>query len=157
VQEIYFNARAHYFVLELLDPAQARSWHVHRKRQAARLLGFVGMRVEGTHGHISTLAVKHDWRGQGLGEALLLVAVEQALRDGAQVIGLEVRVSNEVAQSLYAKYEFESHSRLHRYYADGEDAYYLQVRARELPGYRARISERLGTLLEDLKIERTAA
>lgn len=154
VQEVYFNARAHYFVLELLDPTLVRSWHVHRRRQAARLLGFVGMRVEGTRGHISTLAVKPEWRGQKLGEALLLVAVDQALRDGAHVIGLEVRVSNDVAQNLYAKYEFESHSRLQRYYADGEDAYYLQVRARELPGYPSRVSERLGRLLEDLKIER---
>lgn len=155
VQELYFNPNAHYFVLELVDPAQARSWHDHRRREAGRLLGFVGMRVEGKRGHISTLAVRFEWRGQQLGEVLLLIAIDQAIRDGAHVLGLEVRLSNEVAQGLYAKYDFEVHSRLHRYYADGEDAYYLQTRLKGNSDYRARVQDRLDELVATLQIKWT--
>lgn len=153
VQEIYFNPSAHYFVLELLDALQARVWHVHRHQRSASLLGFVGMRVEGTRGHISTLALRAEWRGQHLGEVLLLVAIEQAFQDGAHVLGLEVRVSNEIAQNLYAKYGFEPHSRLQRYYADGEDAYYLQVRLTEDEGYRSHVERRLAELRKTLRVK----
>lgn len=156
VQEIYFNPSAHYFVLELLDPAKARTWHAHRWQRSAWLLGFVGMRVEGTRGHISTLALRKQWRGQGLGEVLLLIAVDQAIRDGAAAVGLEVRVSNSIAQALYAKYAFEAKSRLYRYYADGEDALYMQVYLRDAPGYSQRISMQLDALLSAMDIERSA-
>jgi len=156
VQEIYFNPNAHYFVLELVDPAQARTWYGYRRRRSAWLLGFVGMRVEGTRGHISTLAVRSEWRGERLGEALLLTSVDQAIRDGALVLGLEVRVSNSVAQALYAKYDFEIRSRLHRYYANGEDAFYMRVQLGSDSGYHQRIVTQLSTLLEELEIAKSA-
>ncbi|MCU0519109.1 MAG: GNAT family N-acetyltransferase [Anaerolineae bacterium] len=152
VQELYFNTNAHYFVLELLDPAQARTWHTHRRRQSARLIGFVGMRVEGTQGHISTLALRPEWRGQRLGEALLLTAIDQAICDGARMVGLEVRVSNEVALNLYSKWQFVQYSRLHRYYADGEDAYLLHVYLEKDPDYPPRVRTRLLELMADLEI-----
>jgi [ribosomal protein S18]-alanine N-acetyltransferase len=156
VQEIYFNSSAHYFVLELLDPTRTRTWYDHRRQHFARLLGFVGMRVEGTRGHISTLAVRDEWRGQRFGEVLLLTSVDQAVRDGAHVVGLEVRISNSVAQALYAKYDFEARSRLHNYYANGEDAFYMQAQIGVDPGYYRRISTQLSALLTELKIERSA-
>lgn len=156
VQEIYFNPNAHYFVLELLDPARARTWYGHRRGRSARLLGFAGMRVEGARGHLSTLAVRSEWRGERLGEVLLLTSVDQAVRDGAQVLGLEVRVSNGVAQALYAKYDFEVRSRLHRYYVNGEDALYMRAHLRVDPGYCQRISTQLSALLAELEIESSA-
>ena len=152
VQEIYFNANAHYFVLELLDPTQARTWHTHRRRQSARLVGFMGMRVEGTRGHISTLGLRPEWRGQRLGEVLLLTAIDQAIRDGARMVGLEVRVSNDIALRLYEKWQFAEYSRLHRYYADGEDAFLLHVYLDRDPAYCPRVREQLQRLLIDLQI-----
>ena len=156
VQEIYFNPSAHYYVLELLDPARTRAWYGHRRGRSARLLGFVGVRVEGTRGHISTLAVRSEWRGERLGEVLLLTSVDQAIRDGAHVVGLEVRVSNHVAQALYAKYDFEARSRLQRYYANGEDALYMQVQVRADPGTHQRMATQLSALLEELEIDKSA-
>jgi len=156
VQEVYFNPQSHYFVLELADVNRTRLWPDRRQRHAARLLGFVGMRVEGLRGHISTLALRAEWRGQRLGEALLLTAINQAISDGADVVGLEVRVSNYVAQRLYDKYDFEPTSRLHRYYSDGEDAFYMQVRVHETPDYAARVRERLAELLRDVSIDMPA-
>ncbi len=156
VQEIYFNPNAHYFVLELLDLTQVRRWYEPRRRQASRLIGFVGMRVEGFRGHISTLALRAEWRGHRLGEFLLLVAINQAISDGAHVLGLEVRVSNAVAQRLYAKYDFERQSQLRGYYSDGEDAYYLQVRVEDNPDYCARVKQRYGALASDLQVKCSA-
>jgi len=153
VQEIYFNPSAHYFVLELLDPRRALTWHSVRRRRAAWLVGFVGMRVEGTRGHISTLAVLDEWRGRRLGEMLLLTAIDRAVRDGAQSIGLEVRVSNAVAQALYAKYGFMQRSLIQRYYADGEDALYLQVALEGNPGYVPRVIGQLAALGVELQLE----
>jgi ribosomal-protein-alanine N-acetyltransferase len=153
VQELYFNRNAHYFVLELMDPAVSKVWFDHRRRDSERLLGFVGMRVEGDRGHISTLALREEWRGQQLGELLFLVALRQALRDGAGVVGLEVRISNEIAQALYSKYGFESRSRLRKYYADGEDAYYMQVKIGDDEDFHSSIETQLSKLKAKLSIE----
>ena len=85
------------------------------------------MRVERGEGHISTLAIHPEWRGWGLGELLLHRALEQAIESDAHTISLEVRVSNNMAQTLYAKYGFATVSRLRGYYADGEDAYLMRA------------------------------
>jgi ribosomal protein S18 acetylase RimI-like enzyme len=87
-----------------------------------------------------------------LGEVLLLTAIDQAISDGAQMVGLEVRVSNEIALNLYAKWQFVQHSRLRRYYADGEDAYLLHTYLGKTPAYIARVREHLAQLLTELQI-----
>lgn len=152
VQELYFNPNAHYFVLLLQDPTKTQVHYNYRAAKRGRLLGFVGMRVEGDRGHISTLALRKEWRGMHLGELLLLQAMKQAIADEAWSIGLEVRVSNQVAQKLYEKYQFKPTSRLTQYYADGEDAFYLRA---TLSGeiFCARIRERLGELAGELDVE----
>ena len=152
VQELYFNPNAHYFVLMLEDPTKTQVYYDYRTAKRARLLGFVGMRVEGDRGHISTLALRKEWRGLHLGELLLLKALVQAIEDAAWSIGLEVRVSNHVAQKLYEKYRFKPVSRLTSYYADGEDAFYLRA---PLTGeqFCERIQARLVELADELDVE----
>jgi len=127
VQELYFNPNAHYFVLQLTPAMPTRSWSEQRAALASQIIGFVGMRVEIDRGHISTLAVRPDWRGWGLGELLLHKALDQAICNGAETVSLEVRVSNAIALNLYAKYGFERISRLRGYYSDGEDAYFMRA------------------------------
>lgn len=125
VQEVYFNPNAHYLVLES-RLVSIRRWFTRKTIRNDKILGFVGMRVESQRGHISTLALRPEWRGRGLGEFLLLSALEQAVFYGAQNISLEVRISNHVAQNLYNKYGFVKVSRLHSYYPDSEDAYLMR-------------------------------
>ena len=152
VQELYFNPSAHYFVLLLQDLSQARVHYHYRAAKRARLLGFVGMRVEGDRGHISTLAIREEWRGLHLGELLLLKAISQAIADEASSIGLEVRISNHVAQQLYEKYRFKPISRLTEYYADGEDALYLRAMLRGEP-FCTQIRNQLRALTGELNVE----
>ena len=149
--ELYANPVARYFVLELLDPAIDQDWSDKRTMQMLRLLGYTGMRVEGTRGHISTLALRPDWHGHKLGELLFLTGMVQGMRDGAETMALEVRVTNDVAEKLYRKYGFEILSHLHKYYTDGGDAYLMKASYLE-ESYRQHLYHRLLTLIEVLKV-----
>jgi ribosomal-protein-alanine N-acetyltransferase len=95
----------------------------------SRVIGYVGFRLQNQdkEAHVSTLAVHPDWRGMGLGELLLLVALEQALNLQVDAVSLEVRASNQVAQHLYRKYGFRFRGVVQAYYLDGEDAWLMAI------------------------------
>jgi [ribosomal protein S18]-alanine N-acetyltransferase len=93
---------------------------------AAPIIGFAGMWILLDEAHVTTIGVAPDYRGRGLGEMLLLELIEEAMRRGAEWVTLEVRVSNDSAQALYAKYGFTRQGVRRRYYSDnGEDAYIM--------------------------------
>jgi [ribosomal protein S18]-alanine N-acetyltransferase len=78
--------------------------------------------------HISTIAVHPDWRGRGLGEALLASMLKLGMALGAKESVLEVRISNQIAIGLYRKYGYKVLTRRKRYYRDNnEDAWLMQV------------------------------
>ncbi|MFP4343086.1 MAG: GNAT family N-acetyltransferase [Anaerolineales bacterium] len=134
IQELYFNTAARYFVLQIDERfrrrQQHRPWHA---RSHNEVHGYVGMRVNSGEGHISTLALHASYRGLGLGEILLITALEQAGEMGAYKVALEVRVLNERAQNLYTKYKFAVISTLRHYYRDGADAYLMEVEPLDAP------------------------
>ncbi len=148
VQELYYNLQAHYFVLHKAGP-----WRIQPRLKVEALLGFVGGRVEphNNEGHISTLAVVPELRGQGLGEYLLLAELHALLDAGAQSLMLEVRVSNRVAQALYSKYGFEVYTTMHRYYADGEDAYLMRLDPPPLVLFQQLLTDRCKALARDFR------
>jgi ribosomal-protein-alanine N-acetyltransferase len=124
--------------------------------EESRVIGYVGFRLQSAEAHISTVAVHPDWRGNGLGELLLLTAIEQALELGSSAVSLEVRASNRVAQNLYRKYGFRFTSVHRGYYRDGEDAWLMEVQIKQ-DSYRARLirlrqmlDARLGSLQVDV-------
>jgi len=73
-------------------------------------------------GHVVSVAVVHDHRRKGVGEALVTSAMEAMKLYKAKQCFLEVRVTNDSAVSLYRKLGFEVARTVHGYYADGEDA-----------------------------------
>ena len=86
-------------------------------------LGYVCVWFLTEEAHITAIAVKESWRGQGLGEVLLGGAIETAMRRKSRVVTLEVRVSNHGAIALYEKYGFKRVGVRKRYYSDNrEDA-----------------------------------
>ena len=107
---------------------------------SSRVIGYVGLRERGqpTEAHISTIAIHPDWRGNGLGELMLLVALEQALELRFSTVSLEVRASNQVAQRLYRKYGFRFRSVHQAYYRDGEDARLMAVEV-DRDAYQSRL------------------
>lgn len=91
-----------------------------------RIVGFAGMWHMFEEAHITTIGVDPTHRGRGLGELLLVSLIDQALLREASWLTLEVRVSNESAQSLYRKYGFTVQGTRKRYYSDNnEDAYIM--------------------------------
>ncbi len=87
------------------------------------LTGFSGIWVMAGEAHLTTIAVRQADRGQGLGELLLIGAVQMAYRQGASFVTLETRASNVIAQNLYRRYGFDEVGVRRGYYTDNrEDA-----------------------------------
>jgi ribosomal-protein-alanine N-acetyltransferase len=88
-----------------------------------RVLGFIGIWLLIDEAHIVTVAVREAYRRMGLGERLLVAAIETAQAFDQATVTLEVRKSNDAAQLLYEKYGFSRVGLRKRYYTDNnEDA-----------------------------------
>ena len=113
------------------------------------ILGFAGMWLMFDEAHITTIGVKKSMRGRGLGELLLIHLIEQSEEMGAKRLTLEVRVSNNVAQSLYRKYTFREEGVRKRYYSDdGEDALIMWSDRIDDPAFRRQLQEHKQALQE---------
>jgi [ribosomal protein S18]-alanine N-acetyltransferase len=92
------------------------------------IAGYCGVWLVVDEAHITNVAVLPDYRGKGLGEALMKGVMEIAKQVGARVMTLEVRVSNEAAKGLYRKMGFQDGGIRKRYYSDNqEDALVMWV------------------------------
>ncbi len=128
----------------------------HRQRAGApaaasneRIMGFLGLWFMVDEAHIVTVAVREDARRRGLGELLVAEAIDAAAERLANLLTLEVRVSNTGAQALYQKYGFARVGIRKRYYTDnGEDALIMTTPSLTDPAYRE--------LLDQLRRERPA-
>ncbi|MDF2790986.1 ribosomal protein S18-alanine N-acetyltransferase [Neobacillus niacini] len=110
--EIYNNKFAVYIVLE----------------EDQKIIGYVGAWVVIDEAHITNVAILPSYRGKKLGEALLRKMMTVAKDMGARSMTLEVRVTNNVAQSLYRKLGFQNGGIRKNYYTDNqEDALVMWV------------------------------
>ncbi len=96
--------------------------------RGGEVAGFVGLWHVMDEGHICTLAVDPDHRGCGIGEMLVLSALNAAVDVGADAVHLEYRVGNDPAARLYAKLGFKRVGVRKNYYTDtGEDAVLARI------------------------------
>ena len=87
------------------------------------IAGFVGLWFVLDEAHIVIIGIRESDRREGIGEQLLISALEQAVENDSRVVTLEVRESNKPAIELYAKYGFKQVGVRRRYYSDnGENA-----------------------------------
>lgn len=99
-----------------------------QQRESFNLAGYIVARVSAGELHINNVAVRKEFRGQGIGAALLSKALEEGAMMGAERAFLEVRSGNVAAQALYAKCGFELVGRRPRYYSEPpEDALIMSV------------------------------
>ena len=169
--ELQYNEMAHYYVVRSQSAVSAHvqpraatpaSWWqrlVRRERDVSvpstaeqdGILGYGGFWLMVDEAHISTIAAHHDWRRRGIGELLLASMIDAGAEIGAQMVTLEVRLSNLNAQSLYRKYGFEVTGRRKGYYSDnGEDALIMStpaVRSAEFQRRMKELKSRLATRL----------
>lgn len=105
-KEISSNKIANYFVAE----------------KENKIVGYIGFWQIFREVQITSIAVHPDFRGKGIGEALLDYVIELCKKNYIEEIVLEVRVSNTIAQNLYFKKGFKKVGIRKWYYRDGEDA-----------------------------------
>jgi len=75
---------------------------------------------------VNNVAVHPDFRGRGVGEALMRHVIDKVRESGATFVTLEVRVSNTPAVTLYKKLGFEILGERKNYYTHpDEDAYMM--------------------------------
>ena len=104
------------------------------------LLAYGGFWLLLDEAHIATIATHPRWRGCGLGLWLMLALLDQAIRRGAAVSTLEVRVGNTPARRLYEKLGFEEVGGRRNYYRDGEDALIMTTPPLLEPAMQKRLS-----------------
>ena len=96
------------------------------------IIGFCGMWLVIDAAQITNVAVVERMRGQKIGEALMKEAMRVAREANMDVMSLEVRVTNVVAQNLYRKLGFQDGGIRKGYYTDnGEDALVMWVNLNE--------------------------
>lgn len=114
--EMNENQFAHYLVAE----------------QEGEIVGFCGLWLVIDAAQITNVAIVEKMRGQKLGEALMREAIRISKETSMDVMTLEVRVSNVIAQNLYRKLGFQDGSIRKGYYSDnGEDALLMWVNLNE--------------------------
>ena len=69
--------------------------------------GYAGMTAVLDERDVCNVAVSPDFRGMGIGKALVGALIDDAKKTGASVVMLEVRKSNASAIALYEKAGFE--------------------------------------------------
>jgi len=93
-----------------------------------RIAGYIVARESAGELHINNVAVRDQYRGRGIGSALLGRILETAKKLKVKVAFLEVRSGNNAAQSLYEKKGFKAIARRADYYSDPrEDAVVMSL------------------------------
>lgn len=90
-------------------------------QETGQVLGYCGFWLILDEAHITTIAVRPEFRGHALGELMLLQVLERSMATSIHWATLEVRVSNYSAQNLYYKYAFSSVGVRPRYYQDNQE------------------------------------
>ena len=136
-QEIETNRLAHYLVV----------------RVGSKIVSYGGMWMMVDEAHITTFAVLPEWRRQGIGARLMLSMMQLATDLQARVATLEVRLSNDAARQLYARFGFRPVGIRPRYYSDnGEDALIMTSGALESADMKSRLAA-LARRYEDMPVE----
>ncbi len=105
LNEIKYNQLAHYYVCLVGN----------------KVIGYAGMWLIIDEAHITTIAVKPSFRGKQFGKMLLAELLARAMILGADKATLEVRPSNQAAQSLYKEMGFVPAGLRKEYYSDTKE------------------------------------
>lgn len=110
-------------------------------RLAGKIIGYGGMMVTDSEGHITNLAVDPPHRRWKIGTLLTLRLIEIAMLKGLHWLTLEVRESNEKAQKLYERFGFRKVGMRKNYYSDGENAVIMWTDDIASKEYREKVLE----------------
>lgn len=87
------------------------------------VVGYGGLMVTSTEGHITTIAVDPEAQRRHIGMRLMLAMIEESINRGCLSVSLEVRKANHGAQRMYERFGFRPIGLRRGYYVEtGEDA-----------------------------------
>lgn len=116
------------------DPWSERMFRQEIEQQASHfyvmlhegeVAGYVGFWLVVDEAHITSVTVRGDCRGRGLGRCAMEFILARARHLGVKQVTLEVRTSNVRAQNLYTSLGFETLYRRREYYNNREDAFVM--------------------------------
>jgi len=111
-------------------------------RVGSTVVGYAGLMITGSDGHVTTVAVDPAWHRQGIGTRLVLGLSEAAVGRGCTGLTLEVRVTNAAAQAMYRRFGFAPAGVRKNYYTEtNEDAIVMWAHDIDLPPHRRRLEE----------------
>ncbi len=106
-----------------------------------KIIGYIMWRVEKTPsidslryvntGHLVSIAVSQGYRKKGIAKSLLTNSMNAIKKYKIHEYVLEVRVSNYNAIKLYEQFNFKISNIKKNYYRDGENAYYMTLKAKK--------------------------
>jgi peptide alpha-N-acetyltransferase len=118
----------------------ATAWDPQYPYEQYNMNSYITERV----GHVTSLAVLHEFRRQGLARELmnqLHYHLESCY--GVDSVGLHVRQSNKPATHLYQRFGYVAAERIPGYYQDGEDAFFMKKQLGRSPLYQQQSQQRL--------------
>jgi ribosomal-protein-alanine N-acetyltransferase len=116
-------------------------------RLSGEVVGYAGMMYTVNEAHVTNIAVDPTHHGRKIGTRLLLTIVTEAIARGAEIVSLEVRVSNLVAQNMYEKFGLSVVGKRKGYYIEtNEDAYVMVAEDVRSTEYRLRLAAIRGEL-----------
>lgn len=109
-------------------------------RHDGQVVGYAGMMLTGREAHITNIAVDPLLHGRKVGTRLLLSLINEAIARGADLVSLEVRMTNKVAQTMYEKFGFFPGGVRKGYYVEtNEDALVMEAAGISSTDYRLRL------------------
>ena len=87
-----------------------------------KVVGYAGLWRSIDEGHITNIVTKKDKRGNNIGTKMLEEIIALARKKELQSVTLEVNEHNEIAISLYKKYNFQEVGKRKKYYNNVDDA-----------------------------------
>ncbi len=110
-------------------------------RAGSTVVGYAGLLLTDGDAHVTNVAVDPGCHRGKIGSRLLLTLARQARLAGATSMTLEVRVSNDAAQALYACFGFVPVGVRKKYYENVEDAIVMWVHDIDGAEFAARLRD----------------
>ncbi|MCL6270329.1 ribosomal protein S18-alanine N-acetyltransferase [Sansalvadorimonas sp. 2012CJ34-2] len=116
VHQLETSAHSHPWTFGILTDSLKSGYRCWVLEQDQRIVGYTVVMITVGEGHLLNITISPDFQGQGLGRKLLDFLLEDTREQQAEVIFLEVRVSNIRAIELYEQNGFAEVGRRKGYY-----------------------------------------
>lgn len=111
------------FEHEIRENKLAKYIVVHPEDDEDKIVAYAGMWVIVDEAHVTNVAVLPDHRGLGLGKYLMAALIQESIKHNVTRMTLEVRATNNIAQTMYRELGFkEAGVRKNYYKEENEDA-----------------------------------